>query len=155
MTIHFAYGSNMSRSLMAGRCPGARAIGVATLMNWRFIITRDGYASIVPSPGRVVHGVAWRLTPRDLAALNAYEALDSGLYRRRMLSIRCNGRLAKALTYVGRARAEGRPRAGYQNGIVLPAAREWALPEAYVAELARWGPATWPGRGRPEPGALR
>ena len=27
----------------------------------------------------------WRLTPRDLAALNAYESLDSGLYVRRVL----------------------------------------------------------------------
>ena len=30
MIVHFAYGSNMSRSLMRKRCPGAAALGVAT-----------------------------------------------------------------------------------------------------------------------------
>lgn len=140
---------------MAVRCPSARPIGVAKLKDWRFIITRDGYASIVPSAGRVVHGVAWRLTPRDLAALNAYEALDSGLYRRRMLSICFDGKLLPALIYVSRTRAEGRPRPGYQNRVVVPAARDWVLPAPYIAELVRWCPTAWPGRSRPEPGALR
>ena len=155
MTIYLAYGSNMSRALMGARCPGARAIGVAKLDGWRFIITCDGYASIVPSPGASAYGVAWRVTPRDLAALNAYEALDSGLYHRRMLPIRCNGQLLPALTYVGRSHAEGRPRAGYQNAIVVPAARDWGLPPDYIAELARWSPGVPRHGGTSEPGALR
>lgn len=155
MTIHFAYGSNMSRGHMAARCPGARPIGPAKLGGWRFIITRDGYASIVPSAGSVVHGVAWRVTPRDLAALNAYEALDSGLYRRCMLSVRCDERRLPALTYVGRSQAAGRPRPGYQNTIVVPAAQDWGLPATYIAELERWAPAGRRGRGAAEPGALR
>ena len=29
-------------------------------------------------PGGIVHGVFWRLTPRDLAALNAYENVAVG-----------------------------------------------------------------------------
>ena len=32
MTLHFAYGSNMSRALMGARCPDATALGVATLV---------------------------------------------------------------------------------------------------------------------------
>ncbi len=31
MTLHFAYGSNMSRALMRARCPRREALGVATL----------------------------------------------------------------------------------------------------------------------------
>ena len=46
MTLHFAYGSNMSRALMRRRCPGARGLGPARLEGWRYIITRDGYASL-------------------------------------------------------------------------------------------------------------
>ncbi|MBX6424862.1 MAG: gamma-glutamylcyclotransferase [Variibacter sp.] len=140
MILHFAYGSNMSRELMHARCPGAQALGVAQLDGFRYIITRDGYASVVPSPGRTVHGVLWRLTARDLAALNAYEGVDSGLFRPCWLPVRYRGRRVTALVYRGRSRATGRPRPGYQDRIVLPAARSWNLPEPYVAELSRWAP---------------
>ena len=71
--LHFAYGSNMDPASMRRRCPTAVAMGRARLNDWRFIVTRDGYASIVRAPGAVVHGVLWRLGPRDLAAINAYE----------------------------------------------------------------------------------
>jgi len=134
--LHFAYGSNMDRAAMRRRCPGAVAIGPARLADWRFIITRDGYASIVPAPGEAVHGVLWRLGPRDLSALNAYESLDSGLYRRRMLGVQWGGRFLRALTYVARTRHAGRPRPGYQS-LVVAAARDWNLPEDYVGGLAR------------------
>ena len=79
--LHFAYGSNMDRRLMRRRCPGARLIGGAVLRDYRFIITKDGYASVAAARGALVHGLLWRLTPRDLAALNAYENIDAGLYR--------------------------------------------------------------------------
>ena len=72
--LHFAYGSNMDAAAMRRRCPGAEPLGTARLHNWRFVVTRDGYASVTPAPGQVVHGVLWRLGARDLAAVNAYEA---------------------------------------------------------------------------------
>jgi gamma-glutamylcyclotransferase (GGCT)/AIG2-like uncharacterized protein YtfP len=137
--LHFAYGSNMDRAAMRRRCPGAVAVGPAALDNWRFIVTRDGYASVVPSAGDTVHGVLWRLSPRDLAALNAYESLDSGLYRRRMLSVRRGGTRVQALVYVARDRCPGRPRPGYQD-LVIAAARDWDLSDDYVRGLRRWSP---------------
>src|SRR6266849_3207858 len=136
MTLHFAYGSNMSRALMCRRCPGARAIGPARLDGWRFVVTRDGYASVAPAAGGTVHGVAWRLSPRDFAALNAYESLDSGLYLRRVLPVAIGARRKPALVYVAPGRGEGRPRPGYQE-LVVAAAREWGLPDAYVRALER------------------
>jgi Gamma-glutamyl cyclotransferase, AIG2-like len=139
MTLHFAYGSNMSRWLMRQRCPGARALGPARLDNWRFVITRDGYASLVRDPGVQVHGVLWRLSPRDLAALNAYENLASGLYVRRVLPVLVGTRRRPALVYVAPGRAKGWPQPGYQE-LVVAAAREWSLPADYVATLARWIP---------------
>ncbi len=151
MTLYFAYGSNMSRAMMRRRCPGAAARGTGRLDGWGFIIMPSGYASIVPDAGAVVHGVLWRVTPRNLAALNAYEALDAGLYRRRLLPVRtAAGRLVRALTYVGCSGGRGRPRAGYQDGIVVPSAQDWKLPAAYVAELQRWSPAA---RRLPPPAA--
>jgi hypothetical protein len=139
MTLHFAYGSNMARAPMGRRCPTARPLGPAVLDGWRFIITVDGYASVLRAPGRVVHGVLWDLAPRDLAALNAYESLDSGLYRRVLLNVRRGSGPERALVYVGRARRAGRPVPAYLEGVIA-AARDWRLPACYIAELARWAP---------------
>jgi cation transport regulator ChaC len=136
MTLHFAYGSNMSRALMRRRCPEARAHGPARLDGWRFVIMREGYASIVPEPGATVHGVVWSLTPRDLAALNAYESLHRRLYVRRVLPVVTDGRRRSALVYVAPGRVPGRPQPGYQE-LVVAAAREWNLPEGYVQSLSR------------------
>src|SRR5262249_35666357 len=144
--LHFAYGSNMDAAAMRRRCPSAEPLGTARLHNWRFVVTRDGYASVAPAPGQVVHGVLWRLGARDLAAVNAYEAVDSGLYRRRMLTVRPNGGCVQALVYVRRDHSLGRPPPGHQD-IIVTAAREWRLPRDYVRALERWKPArTSPAR---------
>ncbi len=152
MTVHFAYGSNMSRTLMAGRCPGATSMGNGVLAGWRFVITADGYASVAPQPSASVHGVLWRLGARDLAALNAYENLDSGLYVRRMLPVLCACKRISALVYVGRAN-EGVPRPGYLE-LVVTAARECGLPSAYIDSLKRWSPARWQGARGKDTGEL-
>jgi len=86
VTLYFAYGANMERAAMRKRCPAARPVGPALLRGWRYVIAQ-GYGSIAPAPGACVFGVLWRLTPRDLAALNAFESLDSGLYTRALLSM--------------------------------------------------------------------
>jgi gamma-glutamylcyclotransferase (GGCT)/AIG2-like uncharacterized protein YtfP len=144
MTLHFAYGSNMSRALMRARCPRAEAIGTATLSGWRFLIIPEGFGSIAPRPGGRVHGVLWRLSARDVAAVNAYESIDSGLYLRRRLPVRCGATQAMALVYVARRQGEGLPRPGYIP-LVLEAAHEWQLPDAYICSLARWAPSRWRG----------
>ena len=144
MTLHFAYGSNMSRALMGARCPRAEALGIATLPGWRFVITPDGVGSIAPRPGALLYGVLWRLTPRDLAAINAYETLNSGLYLRRRLTVRRGGRREAALVYIAPRGGEGTPRPGYIS-LVVEAAREWELPEPYIRSLRRWSPSRWRG----------
>jgi hypothetical protein len=139
VTLHFAYGSNMSREPMRRRCPGAQPLGPSRLEDWRFVITQDRYASVVPMQGATVHGVLWRLTPRDLAALHAYERLGAGLYGGRTLAVRHGDQLRRARVYVGRTKVPGRPLPGYQEGIVA-AARAWGFPADYVAELEGWLP---------------
>ena len=142
MVLHFAYGSNMSRAMMRRRCPAAEALGTATLSGWRFVVNPDGFGSIATQPGALVHGVLWRLNARDLAAVNAYESVDSGLYLRRHLVVRCGGQPAPALVYIARRRGEGRPRPGYVE-LVVAAARDWELPDDYIRALARWAPSRW------------
>src|ERR1044072_6456051 len=107
MTLQFAYGSTMSRLLMAARRQGAEGIGTAMLSGWRFVIDPEGFGSIAPQPGGYVHGVLWRLSARDLAAINAYESIGSGLYLRRRLPVRYGATQAAALVYIARRQGEG------------------------------------------------
>jgi hypothetical protein len=144
MTLYFAYGSNMSRAGMAVRCPGSRAMGAARLDGYRFFGGIDGWGSVKPSPGDAVHGVLWRLTPRDIAALHAYELLHKGLYEVRRLPVRAGARLRPAMTYLLHRRVAGRPKPGYVE-MTAAAARDWKLPERYVRSVERWSTSRWTG----------
>jgi gamma-glutamylcyclotransferase (GGCT)/AIG2-like uncharacterized protein YtfP len=139
MTLYFAYGANMERAAMRKRCGGATPLGPAVLRGWRYVIA-NGYGSVVPTAGARVCGVLWRLTPRDLAALNIFESIDSGLYRRAILSVEIGRQRARALVYLARNGGSRRAIPGYQERIVA-AAEEWALPARYIAELRRLAPA--------------
>jgi hypothetical protein len=77
-------------------------------------------------------------------ALNAYEGVDTELYLRRVLPVRLNARRLPALVYVARRLGTGRARPGYIS-LVVNAAREWSLPQAYVDTLRRWSPSGWRG----------
>ena len=136
MTLYFAYGTNMDRAGMRLRCPTARALGTGMLEGWRLFVMRDGYVSIAPQAGACVHGVLWRLGPRDLAALDAYEAIDAGLYRREVLQVLHEGRHTPAEVYVGGDNAEGRPRPGHLP-LVIAAAQSWGFPADYLDEIRR------------------
>ena len=153
MTLYFAYGSNMSREPMRRRCPGAKELGTAVLHHHRFIIMANSYGSVVPAPGMNVHGVLWDITPRDLAALDAYENMDAGLYRHAMLPVFHGALTVSALIYLGCETREGQPPRGYIEGVV-EAAREWKLPPEYIATLARWSPGGWRGTDAPDAGDM-
>ncbi len=129
---YFAYGSNMVRSQMARRCPAAREIGRATLPGWRFAIGRQGYATLVPDRAATAAGLLWSVTPRCEQALDDYEAVSSGLYRKQILEI--GG--APTLVYLAADAAPGRPRAGYVEAIIA-AARELGFPADYIEQCLR------------------
>lgn len=136
MPLYFAYGSNMDRAAMAARCPASRAIGSARLVRHRFVLMREGYASVVRDPGRDVHGLLWDLALRDVAALDRYEAIDSGLYHKITQAVVTPEGPRRALVYVGSNDGGGRPPRGYIEAI-LRAAREAGLPPRYIDEVRR------------------
>lgn len=144
MTLYFAYGSNMNRAAMRRRCRGARAIGPATLAGYKFFVGIDGWGSVKPSAGDSVHGVLWRLTLRDLAALHAYELLHQGLYDVRHLPVRSGARRVAAMIYLLRRRAPGKPKPGYVEMIAV-SARGWKLPEPYIRSVERLSTSRWTG----------
>ena len=151
MILHFAYGSNMSRGVMRRHASQARPVGVAALAGHHFVITADGYASVKAKRANTVYGVLWRLTPRDRATLDAWENTAGGLYRAKLLPVRLAGRRCMALTYVARPRRSGPAKAGYME-LVIEAALEWHLPQAYIRSLRRWLPRRQGGAGPSELG---
>jgi len=145
--LHFAYGSNMDRAIMRRHAPGAVAISVASLPDHRFVITADGYASVVAARGKAVYGVLWRLTPRDRVTLDLWECVSAGQYRAEILPAKLpDGSRTLSLVYVARPRAVGRPKAGYME-LVLAAAESRSFPAAYIESLRRWLPAQPRGAG--------
>ncbi len=137
----------MDRAIMRRHAPGAVAVGVASLPNHRFVITADGYASVVPERAETVHGVLWRLTPRDRVTLDLWESVSSGQYSAETLLVKSpDGNCALSLVYVARPRAAGRPKAGYME-LVLAAAQARQLPPAYIGSLQHWLPAQPRGAG--------
>jgi hypothetical protein len=144
--LHFAYGANMDRAVMRKFAPDAVPLGVAVLSDHRFIVTADGYASVAPMRASTVHGVLWRLTPRDRIVLDIWESVACGHYRATMPPVLHAGARRPAVVYVARPRPIGRARAGYMV-LVIAAARAWNLPADYIAMLGRWLPKEPRGAG--------
>lgn len=75
--VHFAYGIEMHPEEMARIVPSARLVGRAVLADHRLEFyghsrVWDGAEeSVVPEPGSVVHGVLYRMSPRDADRLDA------------------------------------------------------------------------------------
>jgi len=137
---YFAFASNMDVAQMAERCAGAECLGPATLAGHRFRIGRRGYATVEPEEGATVHGVLWGLLPRHEAALDVYEGIRHGLYRKVWLRVRsAQGDDRDALLYVAGDPASGSAVPGYMEKVVA-AAEHHGLPASYVAELKGWLP---------------
>lgn len=134
VTIHFAYGANMVRTAMARRCPTAAVLGPAVLADHRFAIVRGGYGTVLPARGARVWGVLWRLGRGDEDALDRFEEVADGLYRRERRVVCAAGRRVPALVYVATSVEPGHARAAYLAAIVA-AAQSFGLPADYVAAL--------------------
>ena len=83
--LYFAYGSNLHRADMLARCPAALPLGRARLPDHALVFR--SWADVAPAPGRAVVGGLWRITPACAAALDAYEDVAGGLYRRWILPV--------------------------------------------------------------------
>jgi gamma-glutamylcyclotransferase (GGCT)/AIG2-like uncharacterized protein YtfP len=137
MPLYFAYGANMDVAGMRERCPRSTPLGLARLPRHRFIITTDGYASVLRDPRESVHGVLWDCALGDIRTLDKFEELASGLYIKINQPVVVEGGAKRALIYVGRSAQIGKPRPGYLESVIA-SARNWALPEAYLASMNRF-----------------
>lgn len=135
MPLYFAYGANMDKEAMALRCQRSRPLGRARLARHRLFLMADGLASVAPEPKSFVHGVLWDLACSDVAALDRFEEVGRGRYRKIVQPVlREPFGAARALVYLGVEGVTGPHLPGYMQGVVA-AARGWDLPAAYVAYL--------------------
>lgn len=118
---------------MASRCPAACEIGTVVLPDWRFILARSGYATIVPERGARVVGVLWSLTAECERTLDEFEEVDGGLFRRDSIMVAGE----RALVYLATDTVPSRARAGYVEAIIA-AAEVRGFRADYVEELRGW-----------------
>ncbi|MGV9798154.1 poly-gamma-glutamate hydrolase family protein [Mycobacterium sp. NPDC003449] len=141
---YFAYGSNLCVTQMAGRCPGAVDPRPARLDGHDWLINQRGVATIEPFDGSQVHGVLWRVTDQDLAALDRAEGVPVR-YRRDRLTVHTADGPAPAWVYIDHRVDPGPPRPGYLERI-LDGAMHHDLPHRWIEFLRRWDPMSWPQR---------
>jgi hypothetical protein len=83
--LYFAYGSNLNIKQMKSRCPAAQPLRRFKVADARLVFR--SFADCVHEPGAVCHGGVWRITPQCEAALDIYEELVSGLYRKERIEL--------------------------------------------------------------------
>jgi len=143
--LYFAYGSNLYPRQMRARCRGAQIVARGELHGWRLILTKRGTANIVQRKEAVVHGGLWKFHPHHVAAMDEWEGVAQGIYRRVWVHVcLADGSVKPALTYAGCARAQCSPgigRPNYMLTAMIPGAIAFGLPEAYIESLRAWLPA--------------
>jgi gamma-glutamylcyclotransferase (GGCT)/AIG2-like uncharacterized protein YtfP len=136
---YFAYGSNMNLDQMSRRCPGAILGDIGYLQDWRYFINGRGYAGIEEYKGGVIWGCLWTLTDPHWLALDQYEGVAGGYYKRKILSIviEKNKEQRSASLYLSNDYRYGIPSKRYQE-IVVAGAKDIILPSSYITELEVW-----------------
>ena len=140
--LYFAYGSNLCATQMARRCPDARDPRLASLAGHDWLINQRGVATIEPFAGSEVHGVLWRVSDPDLAALDSAEGVPVR-YRRDRLTVHTADGPCEAWVYIDHRVDPGPPRAGYLER-VIDGALQHQLPAGWIDFLRRWDPSGWP-----------
>jgi len=129
--LYFAYGSNLSKKQMSKRCPDTVTLRPFELLGWKLVFRRT--ADIVPAFGQTALGALYSITPKDELALDRYEGVSRGKYRRESIRISTNNH---ALTYVmAGSRPEEAPSTEYY-GLIEQGFADWKWPISGL-ELAR------------------
>ncbi len=136
MPLCFSYGANMDADAMARRCPRSKALGPARLERHRLAAMREGWLTVTREPRSAVYGVLWDVALADVAALDRYEGVASGLYAKLTQPVVTKQGPRRAIVYVGANSGPGGVRADYIAGVIA-AARSWPLPAEAIEALER------------------
>lgn len=84
---YIAYGSNLNMVQMHMRCRDARAVGTATIEDWRLLFkgSKTGaYLTIEQAKGHSVPVGVWEVSENDERALDRYEGFPTFYYKKEL-----------------------------------------------------------------------
>lgn len=116
--LYIAYGSNMDRTQMEKRCPGAKVVGKTYLEDWE--LTLPHYANIERSEGKKTPVLVWEITREHECALDRYERYPR-YYDKMDIIVNIDGKLVSAMAYVMTEEyknEEKEPHEGYKEQIL-------------------------------------
>ncbi len=121
--LYFAYGSNLHREQMQGRCPDSRPVSALTLPGFRLVFR--GVADITPDIDSSVEGAIYAISARDEQALDRYEGWPS-LYRKEYFLCEIDGQIRQVMYYKMNAHDIGTP-SEYYFDVIAQGFRDWGL----------------------------
>ncbi len=130
---YFAYGSNLDRKQISGRCPEAKPKFIATLPNYKLIFTgwdrkwRGGVASIKPYKGEKVIGAIYEISERDLRSLDKYEGYPTVYNRINVVVFTEVGDPVEAMTYVKVKQSEETQPSREYLAIMQQGCKDWGI----------------------------
>jgi gamma-glutamylcyclotransferase (GGCT)/AIG2-like uncharacterized protein YtfP len=154
MTLYAAYASNLDPALMRERCPLSPHAGSGWLEGWRLTFGGEdlgwegALVTVVEEPDSRVFVALYDVSPYDEPALDAWEGVENGLYRKLKLRIHTLDGEKLAWLYVLDTYEGGLPSARYL-GLIADAAEAADAPADYVRGL-RTRPCRSVGPGVPE-----
>lgn len=137
MALYAAYGTNLDPRRMALLAPASPVRSTGWLHGWRLTFGGDdgmALATVVEDPAGAVFVVLYDITSADEQALDSWEDLDLGRWRKIRVRVRARGQEELAWLYVLDAYEGGLPTAD-QLHLLAEAARVGGAPPEYVARL--------------------
>ncbi|MDT0447006.1 gamma-glutamylcyclotransferase [Streptomyces johnsoniae] len=146
MSLYAAYAGNLDPRLMARRAPHSPLRGTGWITGWRLTFGGEemgwegALASVVEDngapPGSDVFVALYDIAPMDEDAMDRWEGVSLGIYRRTRVQVHTLDGTAAAWVYVLNAYEGGLPSARYL-GEIADAAEAAGAPHDYVMELRK------------------
>lgn len=136
MTLYLAYGSNLNVLQMAQRCPAAVPMNAIELPDARLVFR--GVADVVYAKGESCPVGVWRITETCERALDRYEGVSSGLYRKEYVKLQVGpgDRVEHALIYQMNSERIAPPDAWYY-GVIEEGYGHFEIDPAPLVEARR------------------
>ena len=146
--LYFAYGSIMDWDQIRERCPSARFLGIAVLLDHRLAFSRYsstrkcGVADAVESEGSEVWGVVYDIDEVDVGNLDKKEGFRPGninsSYQREQRHVILDGHRKKPLAvvvYFASPQPGTHLPSHIYKDLILSGANYWHLPENYIRDI--------------------
>jgi gamma-glutamylcyclotransferase (GGCT)/AIG2-like uncharacterized protein YtfP len=140
MALYAAYAGNLHPEEMARRAPHSPMRGTGWLLGWRLTFGAEhrgwdgALATVVEDPDHQVFVALWELADADVAALDDWEGVGLGLFRKVHVRVATLEGEQLAWLYVLDDYEGGLPSALYV-GVIADAAEAAGAPDDYVAAL--------------------